>query len=294
MNTMSDHSRFHEADRSAVPEEVEDAIRTLIRWAGDDPSREGLVDTPGRVARAWREYCAGYGEDPAIHLSRTFEEVGGYDDIVVLRDIPFTSHCEHHMVPFVGKAHIAYLPHDGVVGLSKLARLVEVYARRLQVQENMTAQIIDAIKSTLDKTPPELAADIMDRGIVLTGGGALLTGLDERLRHETGMPIVVADEPLDCVALGSDFDGALMPRDLPDASALPVLIKAMDDALALGRPTRGNSISGSRQTPDHRGAAPARARVGCYSHWLVNDDHILIVIDDGQTRYRLSGLRVKG
>jgi GTP cyclohydrolase I len=131
--------------KPAVPEEVADAIRTLIRWAGDDPQREGLIDTPKRVARAWKEYCQGYGEDPAHHLSRTFEEVGGYDEIVLLRDIPFQSHCEHHMAPIIGKAHIAYLPRDHVVGISKLARVLHGFARRLQVQERLTAQVADCI-----------------------------------------------------------------------------------------------------------------------------------------------------
>ena len=131
-------------------EEAEAAVRTLIAWAGDDPSREGLLDTPRRVTKAYGEFFAGYGQDPREILQRTFKEVGGYDDIVLVKDIPFSSHCEHHMVPFVGKAHIAYLPHDGVVGISKLARLVEVFARRLQVQENLTAQIIDAINEHLN------------------------------------------------------------------------------------------------------------------------------------------------
>jgi GTP cyclohydrolase I len=131
-------------------EEAEEAVRTLIAWAGDDPSREGLLDTPHRVTDAYGEFFAGYGQDPSDVMKRTFKDVGGYDDIVLVRDIPFSSHCEHHMVPFVGKAHIAYLPHDGVVGLSKLARLVEVYARRLQTQENMTAQIIDGLNETIN------------------------------------------------------------------------------------------------------------------------------------------------
>ncbi len=129
----------------AVPENVADAIRTLIRWAGDDPGREGLLDTPKRVARAWKEYCQGYGEDPASHLSRTFEEVGGYDEIVLLRDIPFQSHCEHHMAPIIGRAHIAYLPDRLVVGISKLARVLHAYARRLQIQERLTAEVADCI-----------------------------------------------------------------------------------------------------------------------------------------------------
>jgi GTP cyclohydrolase I len=131
-------------------EEAEAAVRTLIAWAGDDPAREGLLDTPRRVTKAYREFFAGYEEDAKSILSKTFKEVGGYDDIVLVKDIPFSSHCEHHMVPFIGKAHIAYLPHDGVVGISKLARLVEVYSKRLQVQEVLTAQIIDAINEHLN------------------------------------------------------------------------------------------------------------------------------------------------
>lgn len=131
-------------------DEAEAAVRTLIAWAGDDPSREGLLETPARVTKAFGEFFAGYGQDAGAVLSKTFKDVGGYDDIVLVRDIPFNSHCEHHMVPFVGKAHIAYLPLDGVVGLSKLARLVEVFARRLQTQENLTAQIVDAINEHLN------------------------------------------------------------------------------------------------------------------------------------------------
>ena len=129
----------------AVPDEVAEAVRTLIRWAGDDPSREGLLDTPARVARAWREYAQGYAEDPAVHLARTFDEVGGYDEIVLLKDIPFQSHCEHHLAPIIGKASIAYLPRDRVVGISKLARVLHGFARRLQVQERLTAQVADCI-----------------------------------------------------------------------------------------------------------------------------------------------------
>ncbi|BCA58037.1 GTP cyclohydrolase I FolE [Sphingomonas sp. HMP6] len=128
-----------------VPEEVADAVRTLIRWAGDDPTREGLLDTPQRVARAWKEYCSGYSDDPSVHLSRIFEEVGGYDEIVLLKDIPFQSHCEHHMAPIIGKAHIAYLPSNWVVGISKLARVLHTYARRLQVQERLTAEVANCI-----------------------------------------------------------------------------------------------------------------------------------------------------
>ncbi|WP_127143198.1 GTP cyclohydrolase I FolE [Pelagibacterium montanilacus] len=131
-------------------EEAEAAVRTLIQWAGDDPDREGLIDTPRRVLDAYREMFAGYEIDARSVLKRTFTEVGGYDDIVLVRDIPFNSHCEHHMVPFVGKAHIAYLPHDGVVGLSKLARVTDVFAKRLQTQENLTAQIIEAINDSIN------------------------------------------------------------------------------------------------------------------------------------------------
>ena len=128
-----------------VPDDVAEAVRTLIRWAGDDPSREGLLDTPQRVARAWKEYARGYEEDPGDHLSRTFKEVGGYDEIVLLKNIPFQSHCEHHMAPIMGKAAIAYLPRDRVVGISKLARVLHGFARRLQVQERLTAEVADSI-----------------------------------------------------------------------------------------------------------------------------------------------------
>ena len=133
------------AGKPPVPAEVQAAVRTLIEWAGDDPDREGLLDTPSRVARAWKEYCLGYGEDPAVHLSRVFEEVGGYDEIVLLKDIPFQSHCEHHMAPIIGVAHIAYLPTDFVVGISKLARVLHGFARRLQVQERLTAEVAQCI-----------------------------------------------------------------------------------------------------------------------------------------------------
>jgi len=130
-------------------EAAEDAVRTLIRWAGDDPKREGLLETPSRVVRSYEEFFAGYGHDPKLVLARTFEEVDGYDEIIVLTDIRFESHCEHHMVPIIGKVHIGYLPDRRVVGISKLARLVEVYARRLQIQEKMTAQIADALQEVL-------------------------------------------------------------------------------------------------------------------------------------------------
>ena len=129
--------------------EAEAAVRTLIRWTGDDPDREGLVSTPDRVVRSYEEFFAGYRDDPVDYLQRTFEEIEGYDEMVVLRDIRFESHCEHHMVPIIGKAHVAYLPRRRVVGISKLARVVETYARRLQIQEKMTAQIANTIDQVL-------------------------------------------------------------------------------------------------------------------------------------------------
>ena len=178
-----------------VPDDVAEAVRTLIRWAGDDPSREGLLDTPRRVARAWREYARGYREDPAHHLSRTFEEVGGYDEIVLLKDIPFQSHCEHHLAPIIGKAAIAYLPADRVVGISKLARVLHGFARRLQVQERLTAQVADCI---WDHLAPKGVAVVIEashacmtaRGVRTPGVGMVTSRLmgcfldDERSRKE--------------------------------------------------------------------------------------------------------------
>lgn len=141
--------RGPEIRRPSQPD-AEAAVRTLIAWAGDDPTREGLVDTPRRVVEAYREFYRGYEECPLEVLSRTFEDVKGYDDVVMLRDIEFASHCEHHMVPFLGRAHVAYLPSDRVVGISKLARVVDIFARRLQTQETMTAQIAHAIDRKLE------------------------------------------------------------------------------------------------------------------------------------------------
>jgi len=159
-----------------VPEEVQEAIRTLIRWAGDDPAREGLLDTPKRVARAWREYCVGYTENPAAHLSRTFEEVGGYDEIVLLKDIPFQSHCEHHMAPIIGKAAIAYLPTDRVVGISKLARVLHGYARRLQIQERLTAEVAQCIWDEL--RPKGVAVVIEASHACMTARGVRTPGVN--------------------------------------------------------------------------------------------------------------------
>ncbi len=167
------------ADRPSR-EEAEAAVRTLIRWAGDDPQREGLRDTPKRVVKAFREFYSGYKEDPAQVLDKIFAEVEGYDDLVLVRDIPFHSHCEHHMVPFFGTAHIAYYPTKGVVGLSKLARLVEVYARRLQTQETMTAQIAAAMEQALEPrgTAVMIEAEHMCmsmRGVQKAGAATLTT-----------------------------------------------------------------------------------------------------------------------
>lgn len=165
-----------EPDRHAlIPKEVLSAVATLIRWAGDDPSREGLADTPGRVARAYREYFRGYEENPGRHLDRVFHEVGGYDEIVLLRDIPFQSFCEHHMAPITGKAHIAYLPRHHVVGISKLARVLHGYARRLQVQERLTAEVAECIEQKLK--PLGVAVVIEATHACMTARGVMTPGV---------------------------------------------------------------------------------------------------------------------
>ena len=168
-----------------VPDDVQDAVRTILRWTGEDPAREGLVDTPSRVARAWKEYCEGYGEDPAQHLSRVFEEVGGYDDIVLLKDIPFQSHCEHHMAPIIGKAHIAYLPRDRVVGISKLARVLHGFARRLQVQERLTAEIADCLWDNLQ--PLGVAVVIEASHACMSGRGVRTPGVAMKTSRMMGV-----------------------------------------------------------------------------------------------------------
>lgn len=147
---MSDNSfNTSLADVRPSRDEAEEAVRVLLRWAGDDPDREGLIDTPKRVVKAYEEFFKGYDEDPREVLSRTFKEVEGYDEMVVLRDINFDSHCEHHMVPFTGKVHVAYIPKCKVVGISKLARLVDIYTKRLQIQEKLTSQIAGALNDIL-------------------------------------------------------------------------------------------------------------------------------------------------
>jgi GTP cyclohydrolase I len=173
------------SEKPPVPDEVQDAIRTLIRWAGDDPTREGLLDTPKRVARAWREYCQGYAEDPGDHLGRVFEEVGGYDEIVLLKDIPFQSHCEHHMAPIIGKAAIAYLPTDKVVGISKLARVLHAYSRRLQIQERLTAEVAQCIEDHLQ--PRGVAVVIEASHACMTARGVRTPGVNMITSRITGI-----------------------------------------------------------------------------------------------------------
>jgi GTP cyclohydrolase I len=174
-----DHDHIDRDDgplaKMPVPDEVQDAIRTLIRWSGDDPEREGLLDTPARVGRAWKEYCQGYAQDPAVHLSRVFHEVGGYDEVVLLKDIPFQSHCEHHMAPIIGKASIAYLPKNHVVGISKLARVLHGFAQRLQIQERLTAEVAQCIWDNLH--PQAVAVVIEAQHGCMTGRGVRTAGV---------------------------------------------------------------------------------------------------------------------
>ena len=165
---------------AAVParpsrDEAEKAVHTLLQWAGDDPAREGLRDTPARVARAFEDWFSGYNEDPEEYMRRTFEEVEGYDNMIVLRDIRFESHCEHHLAPIIGKAHVGYLPNNKVVGISKLARVVEAYARRLQVQEKMNAQIANTIQKVLE--PKGVAVVIEASHQCMTTRGVHKTGV---------------------------------------------------------------------------------------------------------------------
>jgi GTP cyclohydrolase IA len=156
-------------------DEAEHAVHTLLRWAGDDPTREGLTDTPARVARAFEDWFSGYTQDPEAYLARTFEEVSGYDDMVILKDIRFESHCEHHLAPIIGRAHVGYLPNNKVVGISKLARVVDAFARRLQVQEKMNAQIAQCIQKVLE--PKGVAVVIEAAHQCMTTRGVHKTGV---------------------------------------------------------------------------------------------------------------------
>jgi GTP cyclohydrolase IA len=174
MGCDADH-QHDDNGKLIVPADVQEAIRTLIRWSGDDPDREGLVETPSRVGRAWREYCQGYQEDPAVHLGRVFHEVGGYDEVVLLKDIPFQSHCEHHMAPIIGKAAIAYLPNQHVVGISKLARVLHGFASRLQIQERLTAEVATCIWDNL--RPQGVAVVIEAQHGCMTGRGVRTPGV---------------------------------------------------------------------------------------------------------------------
>jgi GTP cyclohydrolase I len=170
--------------------DAEAAVRTLIQWAGDDPDREGLLETPKRVAKAYRELFAGYEADPREYLARTFQEVGGYDELVILRDIRVVSFCEHHMLPFLGKAHVAYLPNDRVVGISKLARVVNGFARRLQIQEKLTAEIASAIQDILK--PKGVGVVVISEHSCMTMRGVNTPGSRLTTSHLLGQ---VRDDP---------------------------------------------------------------------------------------------------
>ena len=170
--------------------EAEAAVRTLLRWAGDDPNREGLIETPARVARSYRELFSGYDSDPRAYLERTFDEVGDYDQLVVLRDIPFVSCCEHHMLPVIGRAHVGYLPHRRVVGISKLARVVHGFGRRLQIQEKMTAEIGQTIEDVL--RPKGVGVVIEAEHSCMTLRGVNTRGSQLITSHLTG---VIRDDP---------------------------------------------------------------------------------------------------
>ena len=183
LNENVDLSKLSTSKKPSVTptrEEAEAAVKVLLAWSGDDPSREGLIDTPKRVVKAYEELFSGYQNSPEQHLDTVFEEVGGYDDLILVREIPFRSHCEHHILPFFGNVHIAYYPNKGVVGLSKLARVVDVFAKRLQTQENLTSQIGHALKTSLK---PQGIAILIDaehlcmsmRGIQKTGTSTITT-----------------------------------------------------------------------------------------------------------------------
>lgn len=189
MNTLPKTSKPELAANVATTrpsrEEAEEAIRTLLRWAGDDPSREGLLDTPARVARSYEEFFAGYAIDPDEYLARTFEEVEGYDEMVILRDIRVESYCEHHMVPIIGRAHVAYMPKKRVVGISKLARVVEAYSKRFQIQEKLTVQIADTINKVLQ--PSGVAVVIEASHQCMTTRGVHKPGVSMITSHMLGV-----------------------------------------------------------------------------------------------------------
>ena len=175
---------MNETKNKPTRKEAEDAVRTLIRWAGDDPTREGLRDTPARVAKSYEEFFRGYETDPAAILQRTFQDVEGYDEMIVLRDICFSSHCEHHMVPFTGRVHVAYIPKDKVLGISKIARLVDVFAKRLQIQEKMTAQIAGTLNDLLK--PHGVAVVVEAAHMCMSMRGVSKTGSVMQTSHLLG------------------------------------------------------------------------------------------------------------
>jgi len=185
MQPMSDHRK-----PGPSQSEAEAAVRTLIEWAGDDPDREGLVDTPARVVRAYKELFSGYETDPRDYLQRTFDEVGGYDELVILKDIRVVSFCEHHMLPFLGKAHVGYLPRNRVVGISKLARVVHGFARRLQIQEKLTADIAEAIHDILE--PKGVGVVVVSEHSCMTMRGVNTPGSRLTTSHMVG---VLRDDP---------------------------------------------------------------------------------------------------
>ncbi|MTI11418.1 GTP cyclohydrolase I FolE [Curvivirga aplysinae] len=185
MSVAANTNAIRNAYEEVTREEAEAAVKVLLRWAGDDPEREGLLGTPDRVVRAFEEYFVGYSEDPAKVLGRTFEETDGYDEMVLLRDIPFESHCEHHLAPILGKAHVAYLPKNRVVGISKLARVVDIYAKRLQIQETMTAQIANVITEVLD--PKGVAVVIQANHQCMSTRGVHKKGVDMVTSRMTGL-----------------------------------------------------------------------------------------------------------